>query len=140
MHHMELTGKILEIQGEKVISAKFRTRSMILETTEDQYPQTFAVEFTQDRGALLDKWAAGQSVVVGINLRGRTWTSPSGETKYFTSVNGWRIQAAEAGSGYEAPAPGGPVPPSAWGGPPGYCVKHPSSDQMVAHCSTPIRA
>jgi Domain of unknown function (DUF3127) len=110
---MELTGKILEIQSEKVISAKFRKRSMILETTEDRFPQTFEVEFTQDRGELLDKCSVGQQVLISINLEGRKWTPPSGgDARYFTSIRGWRIQAADAGSGYEGPAPGGPGPAS----------------------------
>lgn len=95
---MELIGKILELQDEQEISAKFRKRSMILETTEDKYPQMFEVEFTQDRGALLDKWRVGQQVIVSINLKGRKWEGPKG-VRYFTSINGWRIQDASASGG-----------------------------------------
>ncbi len=106
---MELSGKILEVQDEQAITAKFRKRSMILETTEDRFPQTFEVEFTQDRCALLDKWSAGQQVLVSINLKGRKWDGPKG-VRYFTSINGWRIQEADA------PASGGgggfPTPPA----------------------------
>ena len=32
-----------------------------------------------------------QEVEVSFNLRGRKWTNPEGETKYFTSLQAWRI-------------------------------------------------
>lgn len=102
---MELTGKILEIQDEQQISAKFRKRSMILEVPDDRFTQVYEVEFKQDRGSLLDKWSAGQQVLVSVNLKGRKWDGPKG-TRYFTSLEGWRIQAANAG-GDSYPAPGG---------------------------------
>lgn len=110
---MELTGKILELQDEKIISPKFRKRSMILETTEDKFPQPVEIEFTQDRGALLDKCRLGQQVLVSFNLRGRKWTSARGEVRYFTSVQGWRIQDANAGGGGGGGGGGGfPAPSS----------------------------
>ncbi len=108
---MELSGKILELQDEKIFSPKFRKRSMILETTDDRFPQTFEIEFTQDRGVLLDKWAPGQDVLVSINLKGRKWSPPKGgDDRYFTSIEGWRIQAAGAGGDtYPSPGAGGPA-------------------------------
>lgn len=109
---MEITGIIIELQDEKVISAKFRKRSMIIETSEDKYPQMIEIEFAQDRGQLLDKQSVGQKVEVGINIRGRKWLSPKGETRYFTSLDGWRIKAADTG-GTTYPAPS-----SQQGGPP----------------------
>jgi len=29
-------------------------------------------------------------------LRGREWQNPAGETKYFNSIQGWRIEKTEA--------------------------------------------
>ena len=45
-----------------------------------------------------------------INLRGREWVNPQGETKYFNSVQGWRIEAmgAPANAAPEMP----PMPPA----------------------------
>jgi hypothetical protein len=104
---MEIVGKIKEILTTKDISPSFRKRELIL-TTAEQYPQTILVEFTQDKTALLDPWAVGQDVKVSINIRGREWTPPQGgETKYFVSIQGWRIEAADA-----AAAPGNPYPAS----------------------------
>ena len=104
---MELVGKILEIGTLQEISPKFRKRSLILETVEDKSPQVFEIEFINDRQQLLDKCNVGQMVAVGINLRGRKWTSPKGEDKYFTSIAGWRIQDSNAG-GNSYPMPDAP--------------------------------
>jgi len=79
-------------------------------TTEEQYPQHIMIEFVQDKCDLLNSFSPGQKVKVGINLRGREWQSPQGETKYFNSIQGWKIDALEAASsGSAAGIP--PVPP-----------------------------
>jgi len=56
---------------------------------------------------LLDAYHVGQDVRVSINIRGREWTSPQGEVKYFNSIQGWRIEtlAAEAPSNAMPPMP-----------------------------------
>jgi hypothetical protein len=53
------------------------------------------IEFTQDKCDLLNNYSVGETVKVCINLRGREWVSPQGETKYFNSVQGWRIEKQE---------------------------------------------
>ena len=80
----------------------FRKREMVV-TTDEQYPQHIMVEFTQDKCDLLDSYKAGEQVKVSINLRGREWVNPQGETKYFNSIQGWRIERLQA----EAPQAGG---------------------------------
>ena len=73
------------------------------------YPQTILVEFSQSRAALLDGFTEGQYVRISINLRGREWTDPrTGEVRYFTTVGGWRIEAATPGAAQGAPAPANP--------------------------------
>jgi hypothetical protein len=54
------------------------------------------VEFTQDKCDLLNNYNVGEDVKVSINLRGREWVSPQGETKYFNSIQGWRIEKLAA--------------------------------------------
>lgn len=96
---MEITGKIKLIDQTKEYGSNgFRKRELVI-TTEEQYPQSIMVEFVQDKCDLLNAFAVGQSVKIGINIRGREWVSPQGETKYFNSIQGWRIEsmgAAEA--------------------------------------------
>ncbi|MDP2089101.1 MAG: DUF3127 domain-containing protein [Flavobacteriaceae bacterium] len=88
---MEITGTIKKIDEAKTFGAGFKKRELVL-TTDEQYPQSLLVEFTQDKCDLLNNYTAGESVKISINLRGREWVSPQNETKYFNSIQGWRIE------------------------------------------------
>jgi len=92
---MEVTGKIKAINAEQQVSASFKKRELVV-TTEEQYPQHIMIEFTQDKCDLLNNYKVGEAVKVSINLRGREWVNPQGETKYFNSIQGWRIERAQA--------------------------------------------
>lgn len=87
---MELNGRIKLINATQEVSASFKKRELVLVTTED-YPQTIMIEFTQDKCDVLNNYSVGQDVKVGINIRGREWANSQGETKYFNSIQGWRI-------------------------------------------------
>ncbi len=100
---MEVTGKIKWIDETKTYGNNgFRKREVVI-TTEEQYPQQILIEFIQDKCELLNNYQVGQNVKIGINLRGREWTNPEGETKYFNSIQGWRIDALENDSSTETP-------------------------------------
>lgn len=99
---MEVSGKIRVINAEQQVSASFRKRELVV-TTEEQYPQHIMVEFTQDKCDLLNSYKAGDAVKVSINLRGREWVNPQGETKYFNSIQGWRIERLQAEMPQQAP-------------------------------------
>lgn len=88
---MEVTGRIKLIGHTQDISSSFRKREVVI-TTEEQYPQHIMIEFTQDKISLLDAYQVGEQVKVAINLRGREWQSPQGETRYFNTIQGWRIE------------------------------------------------
>ena len=90
---MEILGKIKWIDETKTYGTNgFRKREVVV-TTEEQYPQHILIEFIQDKCELLNSYQLGQTVTIGINLRGREWVNPDGETKYFNSIQGWRIEA-----------------------------------------------
>ena len=100
---MEVTGKIKWIDETKTYGNNgFRKREVVI-TTEEQYPQQILIEFIQDKCELLNNYQVGQNVKIGINLRGREWTNPEGESKYFNSIQGWRIDALENDSSNEMP-------------------------------------
>ena len=104
---MEVQGKIKLIgETQTVGSNGFRKRELVV-TTEEQYPQHLSIDFVQDKTDLLNTFEVGQQVKVGINLRGREWISPQGETKHFNSIQGWRIDSLQQNSVNDAP----PVPP-----------------------------
>ncbi|WP_372757603.1 DUF3127 domain-containing protein [Mariniflexile sp.] len=106
---MEVQGRIKMIGETQTFGGNgFRKREVVV-TTEEQYPQPIMVEFVQDKCDLLNSYKVGQQVKISINLRGREWVNPQGETKYFNSVQGWRIEALQAASA-DGNLP--PVPPA----------------------------
>ena len=95
---MEVTGKIKLIDQTKEYGSNgFKKREVVI-TTEEQYPQSLLIEFVQEKCDLLNNFEVGQSVKININLRGREWVNPQGETKYFNSIQGWRIEKMTAAS------------------------------------------
>ncbi len=107
---MEVQGKVKFVgPTETVGSNGFRKRDIVV-TTEEQYPQHISIQFVQDKCDLLNAYQPGMDVKIGVNLRGREWVSPQGETKYFNTVQGWRIESlAAAPQGGSVPPP---MPPS----------------------------
>ena len=105
---MEVLGKVKVVGAEQQVSPTFRKRELVV-TTDEQYPQSIMIEFVQDKSDLLNTVAVGENVKVSINLSGREWVSPQGETKYFNSIKGWRIEKLQA----EAPAAAMPPMPAA---------------------------
>lgn len=92
---LEITGSIKMIDETKAFGANgFRKREFVI-TSDEQYPQHILIEATQDKCDLLNKFSVGQNVKVSINLRGREWVNPQGETRYFNSTQMWRIEAVE---------------------------------------------
>lgn len=94
---MEVLGKVRVINTEQQISASFKKRELVV-TTEEQYPQHILIEFAQDKCDLLNEYKIGDNVKVSINLRGREWVNPQGETKFFNSIQGWRIEKVQSES------------------------------------------
>ena len=84
---MNVKGR-LHLKGEtQQITEKFSKREFVIQT-EDKYPQLILLQLTQDNCPLLSDYQLGDAMDVDINIRGREWTSPKGEVKYFTSPFG----------------------------------------------------
>lgn len=102
---MQVTGRIKEVgKTTEVGSSGFKKRDLIV-TTDEQYPQHISVQFVQDKCDILDGYAVGQQVNVDINLRGREWTNPQGETVYFNTIQGWRISKESTNTATTKTAP-----------------------------------
>lgn len=107
---MEVQGKVKLIGETQTFGNNgFRKRELVI-TTEEQYPQHIMIEFVQDKSDLLNTYSVGQDVKVSINLRGREWTNPQGEVKYFNSIQGWRIESLQPAQAESVGMP--PVPPA----------------------------
>lgn len=96
----KVEGK-LHVKGDtQQVTDKFQKREFVIHFAENpSYPQYIKFEALQERCSIIDPFDVGDMVEVSFNLKGREWNSPQGETKYFTSLEAWRVQAAGAGGG-----------------------------------------
>ena len=101
---MEISGKILEIFDTQQIKETFKKRDFVIEYAENPtYPEFIKFEIIQDKCVLLDDFKAGDQVSVSFNLKGRKWTDPQGQVKYFNSLQAWKIVGEEQAANNEAP-------------------------------------
>ncbi len=97
---MEATGRLHAIYETKQVSERFTKREFVLELVDNpKYPQTVLFQLTGDRVSQLDGLNVGDQVRLEFNLRGREWRSPQGETKYFNSLEVWKLEPARANAG-----------------------------------------
>ena len=102
---MELNGTVKKIGETQTFASGFQKRELVL-LTEEQYPQPIQIDFLSDKIDLLNNVSEGESVKIGINIRGREWTNPQGEVKYFNSISGWRLEKVSGeNTNTEAPQP-----------------------------------
>lgn len=88
---MEITAKIKRIEDLKTVGQNnFKTRNLIV-VTEDQYPQTLAIQFVQDKTAELDNFKPGDVVKISLSLRGNEITDKEGKLVVFNTIQGWKI-------------------------------------------------
>ncbi len=88
---MILEGTIKVINPEVQVSASFVKREFVI-TTDETYPQHISIELHQDKADLIDPYKVGDLVKVSLNLRGREWINPQGESRYFNTITAWRIE------------------------------------------------
>ena len=115
---MEIQGRIKQIFPSQMIGQNgFEKRDLVI-VTEEQYPQTIIIQFTQQRCDLLDSLQVGQNVKVYINIRGREWTSLQGEIKYFNTIEAWKIEVIQTTNvAYQQPVQQAPQQPVAQAAP-----------------------
>lgn len=97
MDTLKITGTVFVIEQPVQVTEKLTKRNFVV-TTGDKYPETVAFELINDKCDLADAFAAGQSVEVSFNVRGREYNG-----KYYTNLSAWKIEAA---GGQAAPAQG----------------------------------
>lgn len=115
---IEAIGKLHTIFETKHVSDRFTKREFVLEIADNpKYPQTVLFQLSGDRCEQLNRLAIGDDVLVEFSLRGREWKSPSGEVKFFNSLDVWKIerigiaraaQTSSAGGQQTTPAPASP--------------------------------
>ena len=90
--NMEIQGKIHACFEAEQVTQRFRKREFVLELdAASRYPQYVMFQLTGDRCESLDGFEKGNEVRVEFSLRGREWTSPKGEVRYFNSLEVWSV-------------------------------------------------
>jgi len=107
---MEVVGTLKVKFDTQKVSERFTKREFVVTTEANTpYPQHVSFQITQDKCSTLDQFNEGDELRIQFNLRGREWVNPQGETRYFNSIQGWRIERLAA----EAPAQQAPPMPAA---------------------------
>jgi hypothetical protein len=88
----KLTGVIKVINPTVQVTEKFSKREFVLTDASSMYPQDIMFQMVKDKVDILDAFGEGQQVEVSFNIKGREWTSPQGEVKYFNTLEAWRIE------------------------------------------------
>ena len=87
------------VGAEKVKSDKFKSRKLVVkDDSNPQYPNFVEFQFANKNCEKLNGINIGDEVTVDYNLRGREWTSPQGEVKYFNTLDGWKVTVDKQGS------------------------------------------
>ena len=92
----KLKGVVKVVNETVQITEKFKKREFVVTDENDTYPQDIMFQAAQDKCDMLDGVIEGQTVEVSFNLRGREWTSPQGDIKYFNTLDAWRIESVSA--------------------------------------------
>ncbi len=89
---MQIVATIVRILETKEIGEKqFKVREIHVDT-EEQYAQRLAIQFTQDKTALLDQFKSGDKVKIDINLKGKEANNKDGQPVVYNTIQGWRIE------------------------------------------------
>ncbi|MEM7374172.1 MAG: DUF3127 domain-containing protein [Bacteroidota bacterium] len=105
---MTIQGKLHVKFDTQQVSERFRKREFVIEYVENpMYPQYLLFQLVQDKCELIDAYEVGSMLEVDFNLRGRSWTSPQNETRYFNSLEAWRLSPVQVSQ----PAADMPPPP-----------------------------
>ena len=105
----KLTGSVKRIKDTVQISEKFSKREFVINDTSSMYPQDILFQSSQDKCGVLDGFKENDEVEVSFNIRGREWTSPTGEVKYFNTLDAWRIEKFNTDKQKPAPKPIGNI-------------------------------
>ena len=105
----KLTGQVKVVKDTVQISEKFAKREFVVSDTSSMYPQDILFQSVQDKCSMLDGYNEGDQVEVSFNLRGREWTSPQGEVKYFNTLDAWRIEKLGASTPATTPTSSAPA-------------------------------
>ena len=86
-----MKGKVKVVGSTIAISEKFSKREFVVVDDTNMYPQDIQFQLTQDKCDLIDSLVIGDEVEVSFNLNGKEWVNPKGESKFFNTLDVWKI-------------------------------------------------
>ena len=92
---LTLTGTLKNKSTVKQVSDNFSKIDFVVTDENTQYPQHVSFQVGNQKTSLLDNVNEGDKITVSFNLRGREWTSPQGEVKYFNTLEAWKIEVVD---------------------------------------------
>ncbi|MEO1482543.1 MAG: DUF3127 domain-containing protein [Myxococcota bacterium] len=110
-------GTLYRIFDSEQVTERFTKREFVLEIEGpeirgQQRNELVAFQLTGRRVDLIDGFKEGQPVAVEFVIKGREWTSKSGDVRYFNSLEVFKVEGSGSGQGPgdEPPIPDGPPP------------------------------
>ena len=88
---MKITGTLKVKKDTQVVSEAFSKREFVLTVVDGAFSNDILIQLTKDKVTLINDINIGDMLEVDVNLKGKEWNSPSGEVKYFNSIEGWKI-------------------------------------------------
>lgn len=86
-----MKGKVKVVGSTVAITEKFSKREFVVTDGSGVYPQDIQFQLTQDKCNLIDSLVIGDEVEVNFNLSGREWVNPKGESKFFNTLDAWKV-------------------------------------------------
>lgn len=87
-----INGKLKKLEETKQVTDTFKKREFVIADDSGPYPQYISFQLVQDNCGLIDGMKEGDELKVSFDIRGREWTAPDGQMKYFNSLNAWRLE------------------------------------------------
>ena len=100
MNEVTIKGKITFVDEVREFGSNgFRKHQVVVETGDGRWDNPIPVEFTKDSIELSKELKGGDQVQIQTRINGREWKGKDGVTKWFTSINGYKITKENTQSG-----------------------------------------
>jgi len=98
MNEVTISGKIKFVDEVREFGSNgFRKHQIVVETGDGRWDNPIPIEFTKDNIELSKDLKVGQDVQIQSRISGREWQGKDGTTKWFTSINGFKITKENSG-------------------------------------------
>ena len=88
---MTIVGTLKVKKDTQVVSEAFSKREFVLTVVDGAFSNDILIQLVKDKVTLINDINIGDLLEVEVNLKGKEWTSPSGEVKYFNSIECWKV-------------------------------------------------